>query len=538
MKKVKYLFSFILVFFASVMCVSAASFKITTNKSTVAVGNSVKITVAVSGSDAAGWEYCLNYDTSVFTLSSATSDTGGKCVKTGSTLTGYKTVTYTLKAKKSGSSTFSLSGAAIYNDDLALISSSYNTVTVKAKTQEEIEASYSTNADLKSLSVDGYEITPKFDKDTLEYSLEVENEVESVTIKASKADSSASVSGTGEKELTEGVNKFNIVVTAEKGNKKTYVIEINRKELNPIYVNVDGKDYTLVRKADVMSAPTYYSSTEVEIQNELVPAYKSDITGYVLVGLKDSEGNISLYRYDDSSEEYILYQQLNTESVTLIPLETKEVIEGYKNRKEITINNYKVNVYSGNTDSAFVLVYGMNASNGEASWYKYDTKENTLQRYEKIDAVNNEEELDLYFILMVVFAALSLISILLVIVLISMNSKLRGKNNKLIYMIESSRLKNKEIEETTDKVVENLKEEKLEEKVEIKEVIKEEKLEETVGLSQREQRRLEKQREAMEQEELRKMQEDFLKTEANDIIVDDVELEESAPVRKRGRKKK
>lgn len=520
MNKLKYILSFILLFFISFTCVNAASFKISTNKSNVVVGNTVKVTVSVSGSDAAGWEYCLNYDSSVFTLSSATSDTGGKCVKTGSTLTGYKSVTYTLKAIKSGSSNFTLSGAAIYNDDLKLISTSYNTVSVRAKTQAEIEASYSTNADLKSLGVDGYEITPNFDKNTLEYELEVENEVDSITIKASKADSGASVSGAGEKELTEGMNKFNIVVTAEKGNKKTYILNINRKELNPISVIVDGKEFTIVRKADVMSAPTYYSSTELEIQNEKVPAYKSDITGYVLVGLKNEEGNISLYRYDESNGEYVLYKQLGMEGVTLIPLDTKEVIEGYDKVKEITINNYDVNVYSGDTDSAFVLVYGMNANNGEIGWYKFDTKEETFQRYEKLNVVKTKEEFDIYFILTIVFVSLSLVSILLVIVLISMNSKLRRKNNKLIYMIESSRLKNKE------------------EKIEVLEEKVEEKTEEKEELSKREQRRLEKQKEIEEKEELRKMQEDFLKTEANDIIVDDVELEDSTPVRKRGRKKK
>lgn len=541
MKKVRYFIFLVGLCLFGITFVNAASFKVSTNKTTVVVGNTVNVTVAVNGSDAAGWEYCLNYDTSKFSLTSHSSS----CIL-GGTLAGNKSVTFKLKAKASGSATFSLRDADILDDSANSVLTSKGSVNVTVKTQAEIEASYSTDATLKSLSVVGYDLTPSFNKNTLEYSLEVENDVESVTIKAVKSDSGASVSGIGEKVLTEGVNKFNIVVTAEKGNKKTYVIEINRKELNPIQVSVNGEDYTVVRKADVISAPSYYSSTEVEIQNEMVPAFKSDITGYILVGLKDVNGDISLYRYDDVTKEYVLYQQLSTEGVTLIPLDTKETIEGFNVEKEITVNNSKINVYSKRIDSVFVLVYGMNASNGESGWYKYDTEENTLQRYEKVDVVNSEEELDLYFILMVVFAILSLITILLVIVLISMNSKLRSKNNKLIYMIESSRLKNKGKEENSEKIDEDLKkesekkvvtEEKVDGNLEVKESVKEEKLEETVGLSKREQRRLEKEKEALEQEELRKMQEDFLKTEANDIIVDDVELEESTPVRKRGRRK-
>ena len=68
MKKIKYLIFMMGVCLLGLGTVNAAKFSVTTNKSTVVVGSTVKITVGVSGSDAAGWEYCLNYDANVFTL--------------------------------------------------------------------------------------------------------------------------------------------------------------------------------------------------------------------------------------------------------------------------------------------------------------------------------------------------------------------------------------------------------------------------------------------------------------------------------------
>ena len=70
MKKIKYLLFVVVLMVLSIGSVSAASFKVTTNKSTVVVGSSVSVTVSVNGNDAAGWEYCLSYDSSVFTLTS------------------------------------------------------------------------------------------------------------------------------------------------------------------------------------------------------------------------------------------------------------------------------------------------------------------------------------------------------------------------------------------------------------------------------------------------------------------------------------
>lgn len=204
----------------------------------------------------------------------------------------------------------------------------------------------------------------------------------------------------------------------------------------------------------------------------------------------------------------------------------------------VTINNLEITGYVGNSSSEFVLVYGMNASNGETGWYKYDINENTLQRYEIIDDVSLKEEVGIYFILVIVFASLSLITILLVIVLLAMNSKLRKKNDKLISMLENSRSNDKKASGKKE-VVKEEKKEKLEKEEKIEQSkVEEKEQDEKEELSKREQRRLEKEKLAQQQKELREMQEDFLKTEATEIIVDDVELEDSTPVRKNRRKKK
>lgn len=564
MKKIKYLLFIVFVGIIGLNYCYAASLSVSSSKKTVVVGSTVTVTVNASG--AAGWEYCINYDSSVLSLSSSTVGNNGSlsCLQTGSTLTGGSSVKFVFKAKKSGSTTVSLKNANMYNDTGNEISFSKGSVSITAKTQAEIEANYSTNAYLSNLRVVDYEITPEFKKDVYEYDLEVENNVESITIKATKDDSSASVSGTGEKELTEGMNVFKIVVTAEKGNTKTYVINVNRKELNPIDVTIDDKHYTVVRKEDALQIPTYYTTTTIKINDEDIPAFVSEITGYTLVGLKDDDGNIALYSYNDG--EYKIYRQFGTEGFVFIVEDTDKVVEGYEKTKNIKINDNDVEVYVGEDNSEFVLLYGMNATTGDRGWYKYDTKEGTFQRYVELEDNNNSKDSKLYFYLMIVFASLSGLTILLVILLMILNSKIRKKNNKLIEMIKGSK-NNKEVQEV--KIEEDNSEEKeeeneedssleenkeelsaeetiinniakaneesfddtttdLEESIHDTEILKEIKERENVEepkLSKREMRRLEKEKAAKELAELKKMQEDFLKTNEYEVVNDDKETE-------------
>ncbi len=573
MKEVKYFVYGVLLFIIGLGVTNAASLSVSTNKRTVTVGSNVVVTVSASG--AAGWEYCLSYDTSIYSLVSSTSDTGGACVRTGSTLIGYSKVTYTLRANKSGSSTVGLREYAMYDDAGEKINASAGSVNLTAKTQQEIEASYSTDADLRSLSVNGYELTPSFSKNTLEYNLEVENDVESVDISATKSDSGAHVTGVGKKELSEGINKFEVVVTAEKGNKKTYTITINRKELNPITVNVDGNSYNVVRKSDSLEAPTYYSSTTTTIEDTEVPAFTSEITGYTLVGLKDEEGNISLYIYENNS--YRLYKQVGNEGFIFIIEEISDRVDGYENKKSITINDVETDVYYKNEDDDIVLVYGMNASNGVKNWYRYDIKEGTFQRYIKEENTGGLLTNNDYFYLTIAFAGGLALAILIIIVLLSMLSKKDKQRNKLIEYIESKKTNNEETDKSVKEDLLEVKEETKKEEVtpkktrkrkkKIEEVEIDPELEELntqfldfidkdaqdkkeeskakankevkeaeVELSKRELRRLEKEQKEAEEKELQEMRDDFLNTKENEIV-DDSDILEEVETNKKNKKK-
>ena len=88
-----------------------------------------------------------------------------------------------------------------------------------SSSRSETNANLSSNNNLASLSIEGVNITPEFDRGELEYSAEVANTVEKIIIHAEAADSNATVSGYGEKELVEGVNEFNIIVSHIIDNK-------------------------------------------------------------------------------------------------------------------------------------------------------------------------------------------------------------------------------------------------------------------------------------------------------------------------------
>lgn len=107
---------------------------------------------------------------------------------------------------------------------------------------------------LKSLSVSGTSVSPKFDKFTASYTAKVNAEISSVTVNANPLGKSAKVSGKGKVSLKTGENTVKVTCTAASGVKRTYTIKITRKAASQTLQqgDVNGDKYLTVVDALLM----------------------------------------------------------------------------------------------------------------------------------------------------------------------------------------------------------------------------------------------------------------------------------------------
>ena len=356
-------------------------FKVSSNRTSVVVGDTFTVTVNVFSSDTLGsWEYTINYDSSKLKLIDPHDDVS--VLDSGDGKTKNMSYKYTFKAIATGSSSISVKSYAIINfwSYEKVENPSTSSVRISAITQAELEASYSKNNNLSSISVDKGSLDPEFDKNTLEYNVKVPSDTEKITLDGKVEDRTATVSGLGEFDVTEGDNKFEIKVTAQNGSVKTYTVNVSVEDLNPIIVKIDGKDYSVIKRASALTGPNTYQKTEIEIEGNRIPAFVSDITKFTLVGLKDSEGKSNLYVYNNEKNTYILYKEITTNGIILYPTNTDEIPKYYE-LSEITINGEKIKAYKEENNNDYYLIHGINIENNEEAFYMYDVNNNSLIKY-------------------------------------------------------------------------------------------------------------------------------------------------------------
>lgn len=366
MKNIKLVILSICIFVFGIMLVNAeGSASLTVGKSSIENGSSVTASVTVKNT--AAWNVTI-------TSSGATSGCTQKFVGdsgTGNNTT--KTFSVTCKSTSTGIINFVMSGDITSSDGTNTKISGSKSVTVVTPREK------STNNKLKSLSVEGYDISPSFDKDVNEYSVNVPSTIDKINIVAKKADSYASIEGTGEKTIEEGVNTFEIVVTSETGVSNTYKLIVNVEDQDPIDVLLDGKKYTVVKVSKNLEKPDLFDETTIKIGEYEVPAFVNEVSNYTLVGLKDEAGNIGLFIYDNG--EYTKYNAFISDKVNIIFLEMEKVPTNYV-KTSLTINDENVVAYRLKGDDK-LLVYGLNLGTGKKNYYTYDKNEKTLQIFDE-----------------------------------------------------------------------------------------------------------------------------------------------------------
>ena len=421
-----------------------ATIAVSSNTNQVIVGNNVTVYVTISSAIPIGaWHFSLNYDSSVFQFIKNNNDPDLHVVgyvENGNT----KSVTYkyTFKALKSGSARFYIDSASVAEfDSENIMSTTDGSKVVTAISYAEYQASLSANNNLDRIEIEGYEITPEFNKDILEYNVKVNENETNIKVAAYAEDYRATVTGDGDIEVSAGNNVVNIVVVAQNGSEKTYKLTIEVIDKDPIEVKIDNKKYTVVKIASNLTKPKSYVEKTITIDEKEIPAFYSEITEYTLVGLKDEKGEIGLYIYEDG--KYTKYIELNFGNITIYPLAMNEKLDNYKKYTTIIQQN-NIECLATSSSSRYKLIYGMNVETKEKGLYIYDSKDNTLLKYDSSSFNNMSDRLKKVTCVAIGFGVTTFVSL---IILIIASSKKKG--NKKIEKVDNKpkeKDKNKEVE--------------------------------------------------------------------------------------------
>ncbi|MGN0451399.1 MAG: cadherin-like beta sandwich domain-containing protein [Acutalibacteraceae bacterium] len=382
-------------------------------KTTIAFSNNnpkandaVTVTVTANGAEAMySTEFEVSYNPEVLRFESGDSAAGGAgVVKVAGAVSGATKQSYTLSftAIAAGSSTVAISGKAYYNNDKEDNLGASATMTVS-------DATKSDNADLKSLSLSKGTLSPKFSASKTSYTASVANDVTDVKVYATAADGEAKVEVSGKSALEVGENVRTVTVTAASGAQKTYKITITRaaegdtasepdqtseSENNPYEATVDGVTYTVATDVSGITLPKGFSASTAEYNGTQVAVAKDLDSNYTIYYLKAADGEAYvpyLLTADGATFEKLRYVTFDDKMYIFAEIpEGRTAPDGYYDTF-IKIGDFDVKAFASRNEELSDLYYVYCFYDGGFRIYRYDRKENVLQRAPEFKLVTESE---------------------------------------------------------------------------------------------------------------------------------------------------
>lgn len=307
-----------------------------------------------------------------------------------------KETTYNIK--------FSITG--METTDLEPITNETNTAVIKVSpvvelpkdsaTQEpEKPVEKSSEARLKKFGISpkeydfsGFSKTP----DKEEWSTEVPNSVTSVEVYAEPKDSKAKVTGDGKITLNEGNNKVGVTVTAENGNKKTYIINIKRKtkaeedaengenRLKSLSIKPEEYDFTGFDSEKLeYTAEVPNEIEEIEVLATAIDS-KAQITGTGMIALEEGENELKIeviavngdkktYTLTVTREEHEVKEVLGLTSLSIKGLKLSPSFKKETNEYTVTLEEdlaeLEITAKSNETEATVEIVGNKDLKQGE-----------------------------------------------------------------------------------------------------------------------------------------------------------------------------
>lgn len=307
-----------------------------------------------------------------------------------------------------------VSKASTNNSNQSNNSNSGSNSNASSTTQQQTKSNVAT---LANLGIKGQYDFTGFRASKTSYSVTVPNEAESVEIYASKGQSGQKITGTGVKQLKEGTNAINVVVTAEDGTTtKTYTINIERKSAE----TTDNKEENTEEQPEETSTEEEetFGLKDLKIDGlELTPEFKTDVYKYS-AELKENKSSLELTTIatEENAEIEVTGNEDLKDGENIITVIVKEKDTDKTATYQITVNKIKeetniteatVNNIDNKTKEMIILGIGIlaiiivviiivivnkkrNSNNGQE--YYYSELYNNDESEENINEENQDEQ--------------------------------------------------------------------------------------------------------------------------------------------------
>lgn len=389
--------------------VSAADSTISFSNNKPNVNDSVTVTVTVSSNESiVAIQFSLNYNPDVLRYESGDGTAGGAGVLKVVTSNNSNNV-------KSNKFSFVFTAIAAGSSNIQVADCNWVVgmageapFTGASATMNVSDAAKSDNADLKSLSLSKGTLSPKFSAAKTTYTASVANDVTDVKVYATAADGEAKVEVSGKSALEVGENVRTVTVTAASGAQKTYKITITRAaegetsepeqtsepENNPYEATVDGVAYTVATDVSGIALPKGFSASVAEYNGAEVAVAKDADSNYTVYYLKAADGEAYvpyLLSADGASFEKLKYAQFGDKTYILAEIpEGSTAPDGYYDTF-IKIGDFDVKAFASRNEELSDLYYVYCFYDGSFRMYRYDSKENVLQRAPEFKLVTESE---------------------------------------------------------------------------------------------------------------------------------------------------
>ena len=394
----------------------AASVRIAFSDPTVTVGEEVSVNLKItslSGESLGRSSLMLSYDPNILEFVGGADASGGagsvSVRQTAEAGAQQMATVLTFRALQAGSTQITVSTQEVYDADEQIATvdrMGSSAVTVSA------EAGASADAGLKSLKISPGTLTPEFSADVTEYSASVGPDVTKIAVSAEASDEGATVTVNGSSDLQMGENTVNCVVTAADGQTRTYVIHVTKTEggaeaggavaAGDLTVVIDQVQYNVAQSFDVTTLPEGFEGFTYNYKGQDIMAGQGIQKDLLLLCLVNGDGEARFFIYDEAKDSFSAYMEVSTTPKSVIVLEPDESVTVPAGFTDGIMNlpgggQVKGWVPQGTEDPQYMIFYGMNW-NGEKDFYRYDLKENTIQRYFQdlpgVDGISSDQYQD------------------------------------------------------------------------------------------------------------------------------------------------